>query len=140
MGRGSELSRGIRLITELEVDAQENPLANTVAYGVDRIHPHVTMTGHLYGARGLFAHGPTYHSLPDSLQNVLANAVRSAVKEQRAFASKYEVSLRSRMEAAGIQFVDLEEDERRLFAESSSPAIALAREEVPVEMFELVLA
>ena len=136
----AELSRGLRLIKELDVDAQENPLANTVAYGVDRIHPHVTMTGHLYGARGIFAHAPTYDSLPDSLRNVVDEAVRSAVFEQRAFASKYEISIRSRLEASGIQFVDLDEDERRMFAEASSPAVALAREEVPVEMFDLVPA
>ena len=53
----AELSAGIQLISRLEVDAQENP-PNTVAYGVDRVHRHVTMTGHLYGARGLFSHRP----------------------------------------------------------------------------------
>ena len=53
----AELSAGIQLISRLEVDAQENPLANTVAYGVDQVHRHVTMTGHLYGARGLFSIG-----------------------------------------------------------------------------------
>lgn len=32
------LNEGIRLIKKLEVDAQENPFASTVAYGVDEVH------------------------------------------------------------------------------------------------------
>ena len=62
-----ELSEGIQMISRLDVDAQENPLANTVAYGVDRVHRHITMTGHLYGARGLFAHRPTWDDFDPDL-------------------------------------------------------------------------
>ena len=39
------------MIASGEVDAQENPLANTFTYGVGAHHPHLTRTGHLYGAR-----------------------------------------------------------------------------------------
>lgn len=49
----ADLSEGIRMIAHGEVDAQENPLANTRAYGVS--HQHVTLTAHLYGARALLA-------------------------------------------------------------------------------------
>ena len=59
-GGGVRQRQGIQMISSLEVDAQENPLANTVAYGVYWVHRHITMTGHLYGARGLFAHRPTW--------------------------------------------------------------------------------
>ena len=74
-----ELSAGIKLISRLEVDAQENPLANTVAYGVDRVHRHVTMTGHLYGARGLFSHRPTWDDFEPDLRDVVSQAARTAV-------------------------------------------------------------
>ena len=132
-----ELSHAIRLISRLEVDAQENPLANTVAYGVDQVHSHVTMTGHLYGARGLFAHGPTFESLPLRLRHVIEEAVRVAIHEQRNSARELEKSLRARMASAGIEFVDLTESERNLFVEASSPAIALAHQNVPEELFDL---
>ncbi len=132
-----ELSQAIGLINRLDVDAQENPLANTVAYGVDRVHSHVTMTGHLYGARGLFAHRPTFDSLPADLRRVIERAARSAIEVQRKAAGDVEVSLRSSMEAAGIQFVDLTGDERREFVEASGPAIELAHRGVPEELFEL---
>lgn len=132
-----ELSHAIRLITSLEVDAQENPLANTVAYGVDQVHPYVTMTGHLYGARGLFAHRPTFGALPSDLRQVVESAVRTAIETQRKAAGDLETNLRIRMEGNGIQFVDLTDEERADFIEASAPAIALAREGVPERLFEL---
>jgi TRAP-type C4-dicarboxylate transport system substrate-binding protein len=132
-----ELSHAIRLISSLEVDAQENPLANTIAYGVDQVHPYVTMTGHLYGARGLFAHRATFESLAPDIRQVVEKAVRTAIETQRKAANDLETSLRLRMEGDGIDFVDLTDDERAAFIDASAPAIDLAHQSVPEELFEL---
>ncbi len=132
-----ELSEAIRLIIGLEVDAQENPLANTVAYGVDRVHPHVTMSGHLYGARGLFAHRPTLESFPPDLHGIVERAARSAIEVQRRAAAEGENDLRNRLEREGVAFVDLDDEERSAFVEASAPAIARAHQSVPEELFEL---
>lgn len=134
----AELGEAIRLITGLEVDAQENPLANTVAYGVDAVHSHVTMTGHLYGARGLFAHRPTVESLPGALAVIVRRAVATAISLQRSAAADAELSLRSTMEQAGIEFVDLTDAQRSAFIEASAPAIDLAHRGVPEGLFEMV--
>lgn len=135
-----ELSAAIQLIIRLDVDAQENPLANTVAYGVDQVHRYVTMTGHLYGARGLFAHRRTFESFDPDLRQVVEGAIRSAIEVQRTAATDLEMSLRVRMEADGVEFVDLSDEERSAFVEASAPAIARAREGVPEELFELARA
>jgi TRAP-type C4-dicarboxylate transport system substrate-binding protein len=132
-----ELSRGIQLITRLDVDAQENPLANTVAYGVDEVHGHVTMTGHLYGARGLFAHRPTWESLTPDVRDVVGRAIRSAIEAQRKAAALMEADLRTKLELARIAFVDLNPEERTAFVEASAPAIARAHEGVPDILFDL---
>lgn len=132
-----ELSAAIQLIIRLDVDAQENPLANTVAYGVDQVHRHVTMTGHLYGARGLFAHRATFESFDSDLRRVVQSAVRTAIEVQRRSASDLETTLRARLEAGGVEFVDLTDDERSAFVAASAPAIARAHEGVPEELFEL---
>jgi len=132
-----ELSAAIQLITRLDVDAQENPLANTVAYGVDQVHPFVTMTGHLYGARGLFAHRPTWESFDPALRGVVEGAIRNAIDVQRTAATEMETSLRAKMEGAGSEFVDLSDEERSAFVEASAPAIVRAHDGVPAEMFEL---
>ncbi len=132
-----ELSMAIQLITRLDVDAQENPLANTVAYGVDQVHPHVTMTGHLYGARGLFAHRPTWESFEPDMRDIVSRAIGTAIEVQRAEAAKTEADLRARLEATGTEFVDLEQEERVAFVEASGPAIAMAHDSVPARLFEL---
>ena len=132
-----ELSEAIRLISNLEVDAQENPLANTVAYDVHKVHSHYTMTGHLYGARGLFAHRATFDSLATDIREIAARAVREAISTQRSEASKLEVRLRERLESEGANFVDLTEEERLGFISASAPAISLAHQGVPEELFEL---
>ena len=132
-----ELSRGIQLITRLDVDAQENPLANTVAYGVDEVHGYVTMTGHLYGARGLFAHRPTWESLTPDIRDVVGRAIRSAIEAQRKAAALMEADLRTKLELARIAFVDLNPEERTAFVEASAPAIARAHEGVPDILFDL---
>ncbi|HVR78655.1 MAG TPA: TRAP transporter substrate-binding protein [Acidimicrobiia bacterium] len=132
-----ELSHGIQLISRLDVDAQENPLANTVAYGVDQVHGHVTMTGHLYGARGLFAHRPTWEAFPPDLQATVGKAARSAVEVQRMTAERMEADLRVKLEAAGVAFVDLTPEQHAAFVDVSAPAIARAHEGVPGELFDL---
>src|ERR1700758_5315900 len=39
-----------------EIDAQENPLSNTVPYGVHRFHRFHSLTGHFYISRPIFIH------------------------------------------------------------------------------------
>lgn len=133
-----DLRRGIELIRSLDVDAQENPLANTVAYGVHRVHGHVTMSAHLYGARGLFAHGETYRSLDPAMRAVVDEAVSAAVGAQREAARRIEEDLRSDLAREGVQFVDGIDVDRTAFIERSSPAMDLARSQIPPGMAELV--
>jgi TRAP-type C4-dicarboxylate transport system substrate-binding protein len=134
----AELSDGIRMIKAMEVDAQENPLANTIAYGVDGVHGHVTMTGHLYGARGLWAHRETLESLPEELREVVRRAGAVAIDVQRGEAAARETGYRARMEARGIRFVDLSAHEVDEFRRASFPAVDLARQTSRDELFDLV--
>jgi TRAP-type C4-dicarboxylate transport system substrate-binding protein len=132
-----ELSAAIQLIIRLDVDAQENPLANTVAYGVDQVHRHVTMTGHLYGARGLFAHRATWESFDPDLRRIVEQATRTAIEVQRKSAAELEKSLRASLETGGVEFVDLTAGEREAFVGASARAIALAHEGVRPELYDL---
>jgi len=135
-----ELSQAIQLIVTGGVDAQENPLANTVAYGVNEVHRFVTMTGHLYGARGLFANQAVYAALPEDLRAVVDEGVRLAIAAQREAAARTEERLRREMEADGIEFVDLDDCERGAFRLAAAPAVDLAKRLVPGELYELVSA
>jgi TRAP-type C4-dicarboxylate transport system substrate-binding protein len=132
-----DLKGGIEMIGRLEVDAQENPLANTVAYGVDKLHRFITMTGHLYGARGLFANVSTWDSLPVDLRAIVTRAAHEAVSHQRSAAEALEADLRARLEREGTEFVDLTAEEHAVFIDASAPAIALAHDGLPEELFKL---
>lgn len=85
-----ELSEAIRLITSLEVGTQENPLANTAAHSVDRVHP-LRDDGRppLRGA-GLLTHRATFESLPEDLRLVVQSAVATAIEVQRKAAADLE--------------------------------------------------
>lgn len=133
-----ELSAGIRMITDGEVDAQENPLANTVAYGVDAVHRHATMTAHLYGARGLYANAAWLQSLAESDREVLAVAVSEAVAHQRASARDKEIEYRGLMAARGVEFVDPTPDERASFVASVADVVAQARATYGVGLYDLI--
>lgn len=135
-----ELSEGIEMIQSGLVDAQENPLANTVAYGVDEVHPHVTMTAHLYGARALLANRYIYERLTDHVRGLVDEGARRAVTTQRGAAARREIDLRHEMETEGVRFVDPGPEERSAFETASGDAIAMARDSVPADLFELVTA
>ena len=132
-----ELKAAIELISTGQVDAQENPLANTVAYGVDRVHRHVTMTGHLYGARGLFANRVMFERLPAELREIVVRAAARAVALQRRLAAESERELRIQLESAGLEFVDLSDEEKSAFREASRPAVELARRNLGEGLFAL---
>ena len=132
-----ELRRGIELIANCEVDAQENPLTNTVAYGVDRVHRFVTMTSHLYGARGVFANRQVFESLPPAVREAVIVAAAEAVAAQREAAAVSELRLRTELGSAGLEFIDLTAEEKAAFVEASAPAVARARRDLGEVLFGL---
>ena len=131
----AELSAGIEMIKRGDVDAQENPLANTVAYGVE--HEHITLTAHLYGARGLFANPTEMDKLGDRAEIVRA-AARSAIEYQREAAGRYETEVRERLEAEGRVVLDLSADERNAFVDAAASVIENARSDVAPDLLALL--
>ena len=132
-----ELSEAIRIISNLEVDAQENPLANTAAYGVDRVHRFITMTGHLYGARGLWSNRTVLEEMSTELREIVHRAAEASIDVQRREARALEEELRRRFEGQGVEFVDLDPAERDEFRVASAAAIEMARALVPEELFDM---
>lgn len=117
----AELSEGIRLIRNAEVDAQENPLANTVAYGV--AHRYVTKTAHLYGARGIFAKPGTLASLPAEVAAAVRIAVRSAIDFQRLAAAEHEAELEDQLVAEGRRFDTPSVEQHAVFRDAAAEVV-----------------
>ena len=132
----AELSAGIAMINRGEVEAQENPLANTVAYGVT--HQHITLTAHLYGARGLFANSQEMIQLGDAAA-VVRDAAGVAIGYQRDAATAYELELRDALEGEGRVVIDLEPSERARFATAAQSVIDDARSTIDPALQQLLL-
>ena len=63
-----DLTEAIAMIKAGTLDAQENPLANTVTYGVHKFHKFHTLTSHFYISRPVFLHRASFDAWPDDLQ------------------------------------------------------------------------
>ncbi len=81
-----DLKPAIAAITGGKLDAQENPLANTVDYGVHKFHRYHTLTGHSYLSRGIYCNHAAFESWPAALQTAMLQATREAVLAQRDLA------------------------------------------------------
>ncbi len=123
----TDLKPGIAMIESGAVDAQENPLANTVTYGVDKYHKHATMSGHFYGARGVFVHKGSFDAWSENVRQAVRDAAREAIVFQRALAAEKELEIRAQLEAEGVSFVDLTAQERAAFVKAVQPVLKDAR-------------
>jgi tripartite ATP-independent transporter DctP family solute receptor len=132
------LQEAIKAMTAGEVDAQENPFANTVTYGVHKLHKFHTATHHFYISRGIFVNRAAFESWPDDVRAAMHEAVREAVAAQRGFAVAEEAESRRIIEASGGEVIDLAPAERDAFVAAVQPVYAEARATCGEEVFSLL--
>jgi C4-dicarboxylate-binding protein DctP len=102
-----DLTEAIAMIKAGTIDAQENPLANTVTYGVHKFHRFHTLTNHFYISRPIFVHRPTFESWPENVRNVMRNAVKEAVNWQRDEAIREHAQAHAAILAQGCELAEL---------------------------------
>ncbi|MEJ2375434.1 MAG: TRAP transporter substrate-binding protein [Pseudolabrys sp.] len=133
-----DLTEAIAMINAGTLDAQENPLANTVTYGVHNFHKFHTLTSHFYISRPVFLHRPSFEAWPDDMQRAMEKAVIEAVSFQRGLAEKEHVAARKTIEDAGCEIVELTATEHDKFAAAVQPLLKDARVMYGEEMFKMV--
>jgi tripartite ATP-independent transporter DctP family solute receptor len=133
-----DLTEAIAMIKAGTLDAQENPLANTVTYGVHHFHKFHTLTSHFYISRPIFLHRPSFDAWPDDLRRAMKKAVTEAVGYQRKLAVEEHEQSRKAIEAAGCEIVELTSREHAAFVDAVQPLLADARKMYGEEMFKLV--
>jgi TRAP-type transport system periplasmic protein len=121
-----DLTEAIDLIKKGEIDAQENPLTNTVTYGVHKFHAFHTLTGHFYISRPIFVHRATFDAWPRGLQLAAQTAVRDAVAFQRDLHDEEENRAAAAIKAQGCDLIELTDSEREAFAGAVRPLLAEA--------------
>lgn len=135
-----DLTEAIAGITAGTIDAQENPLANTVTYGVHEFHRYHTLSNHFYISRGVFASRGAFESMPEPMQAALERAVDVATVRQRELAVAEEEIARQAIIDAGGEIVTLTAEELALFADAVRPLHEEARAMFGAAMFELLQA
>jgi len=133
-----DLTEAIAMIKADTLDAQENPLANTVTYGVHKFHKFHTLTSHFYISRPIFLHRAAFDSWPDDLKRAMQKAVTEAVAFQRKLAVEEHEASRKIIEDAGCEIVELNAKEHAVFVAAVQPLLADARKMYGEEMFKLV--
>ena len=133
-----DLTDAIRMVTAGEIDAQENPLTNTVTYGVHKFHKFHTLSNHFYISRPIFLHRPTFESWPADLQAAMQKAVTEAVAFQRNLHEQEEKDARKAIEAQGCEVVELTADQHQAFAKAVQPLLDDARKMYGAELFKLI--
>jgi TRAP-type C4-dicarboxylate transport system substrate-binding protein len=88
------------------VDAQENPLTNTVNFSLQTHHPHISLTAHFFGVVLLLANRTWVDALPAPRRDALARAVASATATQRALAAGEDAVCRRNLDADGCHVVE----------------------------------
>jgi TRAP-type C4-dicarboxylate transport system substrate-binding protein len=133
-----DLKPGLEAIVSGKVDAQENPLANTVDYGAHKVHKFHTLTGHCYLSRGIYLNRAQFESWPRALQEAIQKAAREAILAQRELAVEEETVARKAIEDAGGEVIELTAKERAAFVEAVQPLHEEARKRFGEEVFALL--
>jgi TRAP-type C4-dicarboxylate transport system substrate-binding protein len=133
-----DLTEAISMIVNAELDAQENPLTNTVTYGVHKFHRFHTLTSHFYISRPVFLHRPAFDSWPDDLQAAVRSAVTEAIAFQRGLHEREEEEARAAITAAGCEVAEPTAAEHDAFAEAVKPIYGEARRQYGDDLMALV--
>jgi len=135
-----DLTEAIAGIKAGTIDAQENPFANTVTYGVHKFHRFHTVTNHFYISRPIFLNRTQFDSWPEDLQRAMRDAVTRAVAYQRELAIEEDREARAAIQAAGCEITVLSAAGHAQFRNAVDPLLDDARRVYGADMFEMVVA
>jgi TRAP-type C4-dicarboxylate transport system substrate-binding protein len=135
-----DLTEAIEAIVAGTIDAQENPFANTVTYGVHKFHRFHTITNHFYISRPIFLHRTVFDAWPSDLQAAMRNAVKEAVAFQRNLAIDEDKDAKKAILDQGCEITELKADEHKQFVAAVKPLRDEAQQTYGDELFSLLAA
>ena len=133
-----DLTEAIAGVVDGSLDAQENPLANTVTYGVHKFHPYHTLSNHFYISRPIFAHRDSVDAWPEDIRSAMYDLTAQAVTFQRDLAEEEARSSYDTIEKEGGEFVELSDSESAAFVAAVKPQHDDARATYSNELFEII--
>lgn len=120
------------------IDAQENPLTNIVNFGIHEFQPHITLTGHFFGAAVLLCNKERWRSWPAELSAIVRDAATQATTSQRQYAEQDDTTCLERLQQAGITPHTLTSEGQDSFHAALSDLKNMQMENLPVEISRLI--
>src|SRR5688572_15145215 len=133
-----DLSEVIPAVKAGTLDAQENPFANTVTYGVHKFHRFHTATNHFYLSRPIFLHRPTFDAWPREIQDEMRAAVKDTVTFQRDLHVKEEDDAAAAIRKVGGELLELTPQQQKAFVDAVTPIYGEARSQYSKELLAMV--
>jgi len=133
-----DLTEAIAAIKAGTIDAQENPFANTVTYGVHKFHHFHSVTNHFYISRPIFLNRTAFDGWPQDLQEAMRAAIAASVVFQRGLAEEEDVASRRAIEEQGCEIAELTADELSAFKKAVQPLWADAQKMYGKEIFAMM--
>lgn len=123
-----------QLVASGEVDAQENPLTNTINFDLWQHHKHVSLTGHFFGVMLLACHAPWFEALTRAQQEGVLAAAAQATRQQRALAAAEDVSGVQILESKGVKVIPASDIDLAAMRARCAPVAQQASANLPKEL------
>ena len=120
-----------------KVDAQENPLTNTLNFGIHETHRHILLTRHLLGVALVLFNAARLAGLSPDERAGLQRAVDRATTAQRRFAEEDDDICSAELRAQGVEVTELDDSQRTAFREATSAEVEVTRASFSPELREL---
>lgn len=121
------------------VDAQENPLTNSVVFELYHKHRHLSMTGHFFGVVLLLCNARWFADLPAATAQALQQAADVATAEQRRLAELQDTEALAALRAEGVEIVPQAELDLQSFRTACAPIILRERARLDPALVALYL-
>jgi tripartite ATP-independent transporter DctP family solute receptor len=113
----------VAAVTELTVDAQENPLTNLVNFNLHRTHRHVSLTSHFFGVALVLANRAWFDGLDREVQAAVTAAMADATAQQRTFAIAEDAQCLALLQRDGVAVVPADEIDMAAFRTAVAPIV-----------------
>lgn len=119
------------------IDAQENPLTNTLNLGMNEYQPHILLTRHLLGVSSVLFNARSVESWGRELTAILEAAVSEATIAQRQFAIDEDADCTTRLLAEGAEIAEPDAALREAMAALARPVVDRTRRRFDPDLLAL---
>jgi TRAP-type C4-dicarboxylate transport system substrate-binding protein len=90
------------------VDGQENPLANVYTAKLYEVQKYIALTNHCWEGMLISANRTQFMGLPADVQDIITRNINAAGLQQREDMRKLNADVKSKLDAAGLKFNDID--------------------------------